>query len=168
MVSNVNTSRTHPAGTAGEIMSSPVITVAPGDSVAVVAEALRAHAVSAVPVVDSAGAVLGLVSEYDLLAKTGAVARQVMTAAVISVSTGTAVADLTHLLVDRRIGRVPVLAEGRLVGIVSRGDLVALLATEWVCGVCGEPVRGDRAPARCPRCNSGRERFALQEQPPGS
>lgn len=149
-------------------MSAPVVTVAPDDSVGEVAETLRRNAISAAPVIDDAGAVVGLVSEYDLLAKPGDFARDVMTSSVISVSTDTAVGDVRHLLTELRIGRVPVLTRGRLVGIVSRGDMVALLATEWVCGVCGEPVRGDHPPDRCPRCDCGSERFALQEQPPGS
>jgi len=44
--------------------------VAPDTSVGQVAETLRRHRISAVPAVDAAGTVLGLVSEYDLLAKT--------------------------------------------------------------------------------------------------
>jgi rubrerythrin len=38
------------------------------------------------------------------------------------------------------------------VDIVSRGDLVSLMATEWASDVCGEPVRGERAPDVCPKC----------------
>jgi CBS domain-containing protein len=153
---------------AGEIMTSPVITVSPDTPVADVADTLRARRISAVPVVDAAGGVVGLVSEYDLLAKSGATAAEVMTTAVVSVSEDTDIADVRHMLVDRRIRRVPVLAGGRLVGIVSRGDVVALLATEWVCEVCGEAVRSERAPETCPKCLGGGERFALQEQPPGA
>jgi len=153
---------------AGEIMTSPVITVAPDTPVADVADTLRHRRISAVPVVDAAGGVVGLVSEYDLLAKSGATAGEVMTRAVVSVSEDTDIADVRHMLVDRRIRRVPVLAGGRLVGIVSRGDVVALMATEWVCEVCGEAVRSERAPEICPKCLGGGDRFALQEQPPGA
>ncbi|MHB1801112.1 MAG: CBS domain-containing protein [Actinomycetes bacterium] len=167
--------RMHPdAGTpvagakAGEIMTSPVITVPPDSPVGDVADVLVSHRISAVPVVDAAGSVVGLVSEYDLLAKPGGIASEVMTTAVISVTESTDVADVRHLLVDRRIRRVPVLNGGRLVGIVSRGDIVAVMATEWVCEVCGEAVRGDRPPQTCPRCHGGGERFALQQQPPGT
>lgn len=152
-----------------EIMTSPVVTVAVDRPAGEIAEILGRHRISAVPVVDEAGGVVGLVSEYDLLAKAGAAARDVMTTAVVSVTEDTSVDEVRHLLVDRRIGRVPVLAGGRLVGIVSRGDVVALLATEWVCGVCGESVRGERPPETCPRClGSGSERFSLQEQLPGT
>lgn len=152
-----------------EIMTAPVVTVEVDRPAGEIADLLRRHRISAVPVVDQAGGVVGLVSEYDLLAKRGAVARELMTTAVVSVTEDTSIEDVRHLLVDRRIGRVPVLAGGRLVGIVSRGDVVALLATEWVCEVCGEPVRGERPPATCPRClGGGEERFSLQEQLPGA
>lgn len=156
------------AMTAGQIMSSPVVTVSPSTLTTEVAETLRRHRISAVPVVDDAGAVVGLASEYDLLAKPGERAADVMTTAVVSVSVNTDVSDVRHLLVDRRIGRVPVLSAGRMVGIVSRGDVVAMMATEWVCSVCGEAVRGEHPPEACPKCHGGPERFVLQEQPPGA
>jgi CBS domain-containing protein len=148
-------------------MSSPVVTVTPAASTSEVAEALRRNRISAAPVVDDTGAVVGLVSEYDLLAKTGQTAGEVMTTGLISVTPDTNIADVRHLLVDRRIRRVPVLLGGRLVGIISRRDVVALMATEWVCVVCGEPVRGERPPQVCPKCSADRGQFVLQEQPPG-
>jgi CBS domain-containing protein len=149
-------------------MTSPVVTVAPHTPTGQIAETLSRHRISAVPVVDGTGAVVGLVSEYDLLARTGRTAREVMTTAVVRVTEDTDIADVRQLLVDRRIRRVPVLAGGRLVGIISRADVVALMATEWVCQVCGEPVRGAGPPDACPKCLGGRERFVLQEQPPGT
>jgi CBS domain-containing protein len=156
------------AATAGEIMTTPVVTVPADTPLADIAQALRRHRISAVPVVDETGGVVGLVSEYDLLARSGPAARDVMTTAVVSVTESTSVDDVRHLLVDRRIRRVPVLAAGRLVGIVSRGDLVSLMATEWACDVCGEPVRGERPPDVCPKCLGSGVRFSLQEQPPGT
>lgn len=154
--------------TAGEIMSSPVITVPVDAGRGAIAEVLTRHKISAVPVVDDAGAVVGLVSEHDLLAKSGEAAAELMTTAVISVSPDCPVGDLRHLLVERRIRRVPVLRDGQLVGIVSRGDVVATMATEWVCQVCGESVRGEHPPAACPKCHADGDRFVLQEQPPGA
>ncbi len=149
-------------------MTTPVVSVLPDTLTTEIAQQLRRHHVSGVPVLDDAGAVVGLVSEYDLLAKDGHTAREVMTTSVVSVTEDTAIDDVRHLLVERRIRRVPVLAGGRLVGIVSRGDVVALMATEWVCEVCGEPVRGERPPEVCPKCKGSGERFVLQEQPPGT
>ena len=52
---------------------------------------------------------MGLVSEYDLLARTGLTARDVMSSAVVSVTEDTGVDEVRHLLVGRRIRRVPVL-----------------------------------------------------------
>lgn len=155
------------AATAGALMSHPVITVAPDTALPDVASTLRSNGISAVPVVDNDGAVVGLVSEYDLLAREGSTASDVMTRGVVSVDTHTDVAHVRHLLVERKIRRVPVLDHGRLVGIVSRGDVVALLATEWVCQVCGESVRGEFRPETCPKCHGDGNRFVLQEQPPG-
>ncbi len=154
--------------TAGDIMVSPVITVPVDASTQQVADTLTEHRISAAPVVDAAGTLLGLVSEHDLLSKTGEVASDLMTTAVISVTVDSAADDIRHLLIDRRIRRVPVLHEGHLVGIVSRHDLVAVMATEWACQVCGEPVRGERSPTTCPKCHARSAQFVLQEQPPGA
>lgn len=154
--------------TAGEIMSSPVITVPSRATRGQIAEVLTRNQISAAPVVDESGNVRGLVSEHDLLAKSGQTAAELMTTAVISVSPDCPVNDIRHLLVERRIRRVPVLQDGRLVGVVSRRDVIATMATEWVCEVCGESVRAERPPPACPRCHAGAERFVLQEQPPGA
>lgn len=152
---------------AGDIMSTPVITVPADRAIGDIATVLHKHRISAVPVVDDDGHVLGLVSEYDLLARSGRTAGDIMSTAVISISTGTSIADARRLLLDQRIGRLPVLADGRLAGIVSRGDVVALLATEWACGACGESARGEHPPGACPKCGAGSGRFSLQEQSPG-
>lgn len=154
--------------TAGKIMSSPVITVPVGATRAQIADLLTRHRISAAPVVNGAGVVVGLVSEHDLLAKPGDASQDLMTTVVISVSPDCTLDDLRHLLVERRIRRLPVLRDGQLVGIVSRGDVVATMVTEWVCEVCGESVRGEQRPTGCPKCRAGGDRFVLQEQPPGA
>lgn len=151
-----------------EIMTTRVVTAPTDAPVAVVAALLRDHRVSAVPVVDDAGAVVGLVSEFDLLARSGETASDVMTTSVLAVSPDTEVEDVRHLLVERRIRRVPVLSGHELVGIVSRSDVVAVMATEWVCQVCGATARGPHAPARCPACEASQDRFAMQDPYPGS
>jgi CBS domain-containing protein len=157
-----------------EIMTTRVITASADTPVPVIARLLRDNRISGIPVTDAEGAVIGLVSEYDLLAREGKTAAEVMTSSVISVSEDTDVDDVRHLLVERGIRRVPVTkwageAGGqRLVGIVSRGDVVALLTTEWVCQVCGEAARGHHPPSRCPRCHGGSDRFVLQDASPGA
>jgi CBS domain-containing protein len=159
--------RTSVVSKAGEIMTTRVVSVSPDTPIAEIAHRLGLRRISAVPVVDGSEHVVGLVSEYDLLAKAGLTAADVMTTAVITVTPDTDIADIRDLLVSRRIRRVPVVANGRMVGIVSRGDVVALLTTEWVCGTCGEAVRGERPPQRCLKCRGGADQFAFQEQPPG-
>ena len=150
-----------------EIMTARVVTVTRDTPVPVIASLLRENRISGVPVVDAEGTVVGLVSEYDLLARGGGTAGEVMTASVISVSEDTDVDDVRHLLIDRRIRRVPVISGQRLAGIVSRGDVVALLTTEWVCQVCGEAARGQHPPSQCPKCHGGHERFVMQDPCPG-
>jgi CBS domain-containing protein len=150
-----------------EIMTTRVVTVTGDTPVPVIAGLLRDNRISGVPVVDADGAVVGLVSEYDLLARSGETAGEVMTSSVITVSEDTDVDDVRHLLIERRIRRVPVTSGQRLAGIVSRGDVVALLTTERVCQVCGEAVRGQHPPLQCPRCHAAPDRFVMQDPSPG-
>lgn len=151
-----------------EIMTTRVVTVAEDTMVADIAAVLRGHRISAVPVLDSAGGVVGLVSDYDLLAREGATAREVMTREVITATEDTDIEQVRHLLVERRIRRLPVLAGQRLAGIVSRSDVIALLTTEWACQVCGQTERGPNPPPRCPICDADKDRFTQQSPPPGS
>jgi CBS domain-containing protein len=151
-----------------EIMTARVVTV-PVDATRFQAAALlREHRIRGMPVVDGTGAVVGLVSEYDLLARPGESVREVMSSAVLSVSEDTDVDDVRHLLVERRIHRVPVLRGREVVGVVSRGDVLAVMSTEWVCQVCGEAVHAADPPQICPRCQSPAPRFVPQEPFPGS
>jgi CBS domain-containing protein len=150
-----------------EIMTTPVVTASPGTPLGDVARLLRTHRISGVPVTDDGGAVVGLVSEHDLMTRQGRTVAEVMTVAVVTVTEDADVDDVRDLLVDRRIRRVPVLAGQRLAGIVSRSDIVALLVMEWVCQVCGEVARGQGPPARCPRCGTAAERFVQQLPAPG-
>ena len=142
---------------AADLMTSEVITVSEDASVQDAAKLMAERGISAVPVVDRERRVVGIVSEGDLLhrAETGTEQRRswwleivastnqlageyvkshsgnvkdVMTRDVISVTEETAVADIAILLETNRIKRVPVLRAGKLVGIVSRANLVRALA----------------------------------------
>ncbi len=150
-----------------EIMTSPVITAPAAMPVGELAELLAKHHITAVPIVDGEGAVIGLVSEYDLMAREGKAAEDVMTRGVITVDQETEVDDVRFLLVERRIRRVPVMAGREMVGIISRSDIVRLMALHWICEVCGESARGDRAPDACPRCAAPGERFVQEPLHPG-
>ena len=151
-----------------EIMTSPVICARDDASIADVATLLAKHQISAVPVTDASGAVIGLVSEYDLLARQGKLARDIMSPGIISVNEEANVEDVRFLLIERRIRRVPVVDGQRLVGIVSRSDLIRQMAVQWYCGICGEPVRDEHPPEQCPKCAAPAARFAQDEHPPGN
>ena len=94
---------------------------------------------------------VGVISEYDLIAKPEALTvGEAMTRDVISVMEDTDVDEVRFLLVNRKIKRVPVLRGHKLVGIVSRADLVREIALTWVCQVCGDHERGRNPPDHVP------------------
>jgi CBS domain-containing protein len=150
-----------------EIMTTPVITARAEMPVGEVADLLAKHRITAVPIVDDQGAVVGLISEFDLMSKQGKVAGDIMTRGVITVDQETEVDDVRFLLVERRIRRVPVTNGREMVGVISRSDIVRLMTLQWICEVCGESARGDRAPEQCPTCGASRERFAQEPVQPG-
>ena len=138
-----------------EIMTANVVSVRDDTSMREVAQALDRHRISGMPVCDDAGHMVGLISEYDLIAKPDArTAAEAMTRDVISVMEDTSVDEVRYLLVQRKIKRVPVLRGQKLVGIVSRADLVREIALTWVCEVCGDHERGTNPPQECPKCGT--------------
>jgi CBS domain-containing protein len=98
-----------------------------------VEEAIRSlldHRVSGAPVVDQQGRLVGIISEFQLLeaiyrpeVKQEQV-RDLMTRDVITVTEEAALSEVANLLLLHRIRRVPVVRDGRLVGIVTRRDLL--------------------------------------------
>ena len=72
------------------------------------------------------------------------------------------------VLVTQRLKRVPVVdAIGRLVGLISRADLVRELAYRWRCGRCGNLVRAHHPPAGCPKCGASNSFEAAPPLPGG-
>jgi CBS-domain-containing membrane protein len=138
-----------------EIMTPNVISVTQDAPVREVAQVLDRHRISGLPVCDGQGHIVGVISEYDLIAKPDAhTAGEAMSRDVISVMEDTSVDEVRFLLVHRNIKRVPVLNGQRLVGIVSRADLVREIALTWVCQVCGDHERGQNPPGECPKCGT--------------
>ena len=150
----------------GEIMTRDVITVNEDTPVVEVARTLSEKRISAVPVRGANGAVVGLVSEFDLLARQGKTAKDVMSPGIISVSEDTDVEEVRFLLIERRIKRVPVMDGHRLIGIVSRADIVRALTLQWICEVCGETTRAKAPPEHCWKCGTG-DRFHQDRLHPG-
>ena len=138
--------------TAAEIMTTDVVTVAPGTPVAEVAAAMGRRGVSGVPVVDAGQKVVGVISEKDFLTRMGvqdpknfmslvanclltkgcvalpikaAQAADIMNSPAVTVAPDTPVKDIALLLTQKGINRVPVTGpDGRLLGLVSREDVV--------------------------------------------
>ena len=143
---------------ASDVMTSTVITVNPETAVADVARLLVERRISGVPVVDSHNRVIGILTEGDLfrrhelgterrrgrwlemltsnvtlaseyLHSHGRTAGDVMTRDVIAVTPDTPLARIADIFEKERIKRVPVIENGRLQGIVSRGNLVQALGS---------------------------------------
>lgn len=136
------------------MMTSPVETVGPTATFRAIAGRLLARAISAVPVVDEQGRVLGIVSEADLLPKedrealeaghglmegprsrrararaAAGTAAELMTSPAVTIGPDAPLAEAARLMRRRDVKRLPVVdEEGGLVGIVSRGDLLRVFA----------------------------------------
>src|ERR671931_408250 len=111
--------------TVGDVMTHNVITVSPQTPVTEAAERLAANRITGMPVVDEHGSLVGVVSEFDIIGKSGRTVGEIMTRGVISVSPQTPLEEAAHILTGARIRRLPVLDGAQLVGIISRADIVA-------------------------------------------
>jgi len=143
---------------ASDVMVRKVVTIGPDDDVAAAVRLLVDHDISALPVVDAENHVLGVLSEGDLLHReeddtlrrrpwwvealtpSGTLAldyakshgrrvAEVMSDKVISASEETPLSEIANILEKNRIKRVPILKDGKLVGIVSRSNLLQALAS---------------------------------------
>jgi CBS domain-containing protein len=112
---------------AKEIMTKNVVKIGPTASVKQLANLLTRHRISGVPVVEN-GKIVGIATHADLLGKKGRQVRSIMSAPVLTVSEETPVEAIANVLSRHRIKRVPVVRGNRLVGIVSRADIVRALA----------------------------------------
>lgn len=116
---------------AGDIMTRKVWTIRPEVSVQEVAHLLSRERISGVPVVDETGKVIGIVTEADIISKVdreGLRVADIMSHDITAVEEETAVSEIAMLLTERKIKRVPVLRDGKVIGIVSRADIVHAVA----------------------------------------
>lgn len=138
---------------ARDVMSSKLVVVPPETPVVAVAELMAGRGISGVPVVDAEGRPLGIVTEGDMIRRLadeppgplgwflglfrnsepmvrryakahGKTARDVMSANLVSVPETASVEEVARLMEQHHVRRVPVVQDGRLVGIVSRADLL--------------------------------------------
>lgn len=144
---------------ARDVMVSPVITVTPHSSVKDLANLLIEKRISAVPVVDSEGRLVGMVSEGDLMHRAEAGTERehswwlrmivgekalaadyikshthkvadIMRRQIIAAAPETPLNEIAILMEQNGVKRVPVVHKGQLVGIVTRANLVQAVATE--------------------------------------
>jgi CBS domain-containing protein len=122
---------------AADIMTHPVVTVAPSALLVDAIELLLRHHVSGLPVVDTVGDLVGIITEHDILNLTisgNAADTQVeeaMTKEVVTVPPEAEVPLLIHCLSSRRLRRVPVVQGKKVLGIVSRRDLLREMLTMY-------------------------------------
>lgn len=111
---------------AKDIMSVDVITVREDTPISEAARLLVEHEVSGLPVVDSERAVRGIITERDVLLRHELIqyVGDTMTSSVITVEEWTSLSDIGQLLLEHGIKRVPVMRGERLVGVVSRTDVI--------------------------------------------
>jgi predicted transcriptional regulator len=143
---------------ARDIMTHETITIAPDASVREAARRLSGYNISGMPVVDGAGRMVGIITQADLISKEGKTVADLMTQRVVSVAEDTTVDEAARILTVNRFKRVPVVRDGRLVGIVSRADIVRMMASRFICPVCGAIQLG-RLPEQCPTCGADGAHF---------
>lgn len=149
---------------ARDIMTSQVISIPPTTAVHDVASLLSEYRISGVPVVGEDGQMLGLVTEADLIGKQGATAADIMSTRVVTVQETTPVDEIAQILTSNRFKRVPVVRDEKVVGIVSRADIVRMMASRWACNVCGAIQHG-RMPAVCLSCGADGSHFERELDP---
>jgi len=152
---------------ASDVMVREVVTVTADTDVAEAIRILAARDISALPVVDGEERLVGIISEADLLHRVeigtekhrpwllesltaaatlaeefakshGKKVGEIMTTDVVSASEDTPLGEIASLLERKRIKRVPILRDGKVVGIVSRTNLIQALASA-VGGAGGHP-----------------------------
>ncbi len=152
-----------------DVMTHPVISVTPDTTIAEAARLMLQHRISGLPVVDPKGAVIGMITEGDMLrrAETGTERRrarwlefliapgrlaqdyasanarkvgEVMTPDVATVAPRDPLSRVVGLMEQRHIKRLPVVERGRLVGIVSRANLVRALVHNLPKTAAGSPA----------------------------
>lgn len=109
---------------AGELMTRAVVSARVETPVMELARLLLEHQIGGVPVIDDAGELVGMVSGFDVISKPGHTTGDIMSRGVVSVREIDGVEDVVSLMGLHGIRRVPVCEHRRLVGIISRSDLL--------------------------------------------
>ena len=143
---------------AGDVMTQSTVTVDPDASIMHAIHLMLKRRISGLPVVDNAGVLVGILTEGDLLRRAelgtqkrrprwiefligpgrlaseyvsacGRTVREVMTTLVHTVTEDTPLTDVVKIMESRQIKRLPVVRDGRIVGILSRANLLRALVS---------------------------------------
>jgi predicted transcriptional regulator len=147
-----------------EIMTRNVLTARPETAVVDIVRLMAKNKITGLPVVDDDGRLIGVVSESDIIGKTGDTVADIMTNGSWTVSEDTTLGDAAEVMLRRRIRRLPVVTpDNELTGLLSRSDLISFFASHvWTCSWCGKGYRGFYAPSVCTNC--GGETFTIQAE----
>jgi CBS domain-containing protein len=144
-----------------DLMKSPAHTVLPETTLMDAARIMLANKISGLPVVDTNGHLVGMVTEDDLLRRAeldteggppgwlktiffpsatagdyvrthGRLVGEVMSEHPITVAPQTKLAEVTALMHDKHIKRLPVVQDGRVIGVISRADILGALAAKLI------------------------------------
>ena len=107
-----------------ERMTRPPVTVTGETTVQQALHTIEERQVRHLPVLDANGALVGIVAEKELLrANSGDLVEEIMTRDVITVTEYTALEEAARIMIDHRISSLPVVRDGKLVGIITETDL---------------------------------------------
>ena len=125
--------------TAADIMTDTLVTIRPEASIEEAIDLLVTHGISGLPVTDKDGHLVGVITEFALLAvvydkrvKEHFVAEH-MTRNVITVNSDDPMRRAADLCIVNRVRRLPVMKDGRLVGLIARRDVLRALHESAVC-----------------------------------
>jgi CBS domain-containing protein len=116
-----------------EVMNKNVVTCHPMEKLGVIVNKLELFHIAGMPVV-AKGVLVGIISQTDILKalKSGTLkdlaVKDVMTKEIVSVASTELAVNVAKIMIEKRINRVPVVDNEKLVGIVTRGDLIKAAA----------------------------------------
>ncbi len=126
-----------------DIMTREIVTISPEASIREATDLLLQRHVSGLPVVDGAGKLVGILTEFALLAiaydshVSEELVSQHMTSDVLTVNVNDPINKIADTFIVHRVRRLPVTEDGRLVGLVARRDVLrALHASATPYAVC--------------------------------
>jgi CBS domain-containing protein len=174
---------------ADEVMTAEVVTVAPETPVAEAVKLMLDRRVSGLPVVDGGGLLVGVITEGDLLMRAelgtekkrsrwldflfgpgrsaseyvsshGLKVGEVMTRSPIVCPPTASLEAVVGVMTEKRVKRVPIVAEGRLVGVVSRADVLRALSGAFAAQPASAEATADADLARSIEAALARESWA--------